>query len=127
MKLDLTRRDFLGNAGLAAGAFWSSAAFAIAGFRSASGGISARERPNILVIVSDDQGYADVSYNKLHPKEVATPHTDALARSGVTCRFGYTTGAVCSPTRAGLMTGRYQQRFGVYTAGAGGSGVPHPW
>jgi len=124
MKLYLTRRDFLGNAGLAAGAFWGGAAFATAGLRSASGGIAARERPNILVIVSDDQGYADVSYNNLHPKEVATPHTDTLARSGVTCRFGYTTGAVCSPTRAGLMTGRYQQRFGVYTAGAGGSGVP---
>ncbi len=80
--------------------------------------------PNIVVIVSDDQGYADVSYNKRHQKEVATPNTDALARGGVTMTQGYTSGHVCSPTRAGLMTGRYQQRFGVYSAGEGGSGVP---
>ena len=102
-----------------------SAAFLTAGFESVSGGIAQVGRgPNIVVIVSDDQGYADVSYNELHSEPVSSPHTDALARSGVRCRFGYTTGAVCSPTRAGLMTGRYQQRFGIYTAGAGGSGVP---
>ena len=81
-------------------------------------------KPNIVVILSDDQGYADVSYNPKSPKEVRTPHTDALAKSGVICTQAYTTGHVCSPTRAGLMTGRYQQRFGIYTAGEGGSGVP---
>ncbi|MCK4959362.1 MAG: sulfatase-like hydrolase/transferase [Planctomycetes bacterium] len=81
-------------------------------------------KPNIVVIVSDDQGYADVSYNRHHPEEVSTPNIDALAKSGIVLTHGYTTGHVCSPTRAGLMTGRYQQRFGVYTAGAGGSGVP---
>ncbi|MFC1596528.1 sulfatase-like hydrolase/transferase [Planctomycetota bacterium] len=80
--------------------------------------------PNVIVILSDDQGYADVSYNPRHPKEVRTPHTDSLAREGVVCTQGYTSGHVCSPTRAGLMTGRYQQRFGIYTAGEGGSGVP---
>ena len=83
-----------------------------------------RRRPNIVVILSDDQGYADVSFNRRHPKEVHTPHTDALAREAVVCTQGYTTGHVCSPTRAGLMTGRHQQRFGVYTGGEGGSGVP---
>jgi arylsulfatase A-like enzyme len=82
------------------------------------------KRPNIVVILSDDQGYADVSYNPFHPKEVRTPHIDSLAREGVVCTQGYTSGHVCSPTRAGLMTGRYQQRFGIYTAGEGGSGVP---
>jgi arylsulfatase A-like enzyme len=122
--MDISRREFLFNAGLAAGVFWSSTAFAIEEIKNVPENIPAKVRPNILVIISDDQGYADVGYNKLHPKEVSTPHTDALAKSGVTCRFGYTTGAVCSPTRAGLMTGRYQQRFGIYTAGAGGSGVP---
>ena len=81
-------------------------------------------RPNIVVVLTDDQGYADVSYNPHHPPEVSTPHTDSLARGGVVCRQGYTTGHVCSPTRAGLITGRYQQRFGIYTAGEGGSGVP---
>ena len=84
----------------------------------------AGEQPNVVVILSDDQGYADVSYNPHHPKEVRTPHTDSLAREGVVCTQAYTSGHVCSPTRAGLMTGRYQQRFGVYTAGEGGSGVP---
>lgn len=81
-------------------------------------------KPDIVVILSDDQGYADVSYNPHHPAEVHTPHIDRLARESVICTQGYTSGHVCSPTRAGLMTGRYQQRFGIYTAGEGGSGVP---
>ncbi len=84
----------------------------------------AAERPNVVVIVADDQGYADVSYNPHSPPEVSTPHIDALAREGVICTNGYASGHVCSPTRAGIMTGRYQQRFGVYTAGQGGSGMP---
>jgi arylsulfatase A-like enzyme len=79
--------------------------------------------PNLVVILTDDQGYADISFNPHHPKEVATPHLDALAREGVFFSQGYITGNVCSPTRAGLLTGRYQQRAGVYTAGEGGSGM----
>jgi len=85
---------------------------------------AAARQPNIVVILTDDQGYADVSYNPQHRKEVSTPNIDKLARSSVICTAGYTSGHVCSPTRAGLMTGRYQQRFGIYTAGEGGSGVP---
>jgi len=88
------------------------------------GNTFAADLPNIVVIVSDDQGYADVSYNPHSPPEVATPHTDALAARSIICSNGYASGHVCSPTRAGLMTGRYQQRFGVYTAGEGGSGMP---
>ncbi len=84
----------------------------------------AAEKPNIVIILTDDQGYADVGFNPHHGKEVHTPHTDRLAREGIVCTQAYTTGHVCSPTRAGLMTGRYQQRFGIYTAGEGGSGVP---
>ena len=86
--------------------------------------ILADEKPNIVIILTDDQGYADVSYNPHSPPEVSTPNIDALAHSSVICTQGYTSGHVCSPTRAGLMTGRYQQRFGIYTAGEGGSGVP---
>jgi len=82
------------------------------------------KKPNVVVIVADDLGYADVSFNPQHPQEVSTPHLDALAKAGVICRQGYVTGNVCSPTRAGLMTGRYQQRLGLYTAGEAGSGVP---
>ena len=79
--------------------------------------------PNIVVILTDDQGYADISFNPQHPKEVSTPHLDALARESVWFSQGYVTGNVCSPTRAGLLTGRYQQRAGVYTAGEGGRGI----
>ncbi len=90
---------------------------------SAGVGAAAPSRPNVVVILTDDQGYADISFNPHHPKEVATPHMDALAREGVWFSQAYITGNVCSPTRAGLLTGRYQQRAGVYTAGEGGTGM----
>lgn len=90
----------------------------------AAGWAVAAGRPNVVIIVSDDQGYADVSFNPAHPPEVNTPNIDSLAKSGVVFTQGYASGHVCSPTRAGLMTGRYQQRFGVYTAGQGGAGMP---
>lgn len=93
-------------------------------FGSAAFAAAPTRPPNIVIILSDDQGYADVSFNPHHPKEVSTPHLDALARGGVICTQGYISGNVCSPTRAGLMTGRYQQRAGIYTAGEGGSGLP---
>ena len=82
------------------------------------------DKPNIVVIVADDLGYADVLFNPLHPKEITTPHLDSLAAQSVICRQGYVSGHVCSPTRAGLMTGRYQQRLGLYTGGEAGSGLP---
>jgi arylsulfatase A-like enzyme len=85
---------------------------------------TAMRKPNIVVIVADDLGYADVLFNPEHPKEVTTPHLAALAKESVICRQGYVTGNVCSPTRTGLLTGRYQQRLGLYTAGGAGSGVP---
>ena len=78
--------------------------------------------PNIVVILTDDQGYADISLNPRHPEEVSTPNMDALAKDGVVFSQGYTSGHVCSPTRAGIMLGGYQQRVGVYTAGDGGRG-----
>lgn len=78
--------------------------------------------PNIVVILTDDQGYADISLSPHHAKEVSTPHMDALAKDGVVFSQGYTSGHVCSPTRAGIMIGGYSQRVGVYTAGDGGKG-----
>jgi arylsulfatase A-like enzyme len=81
-------------------------------------------KPNIVIIITDDQGYADISFNPLHPPEVNTPNMDSLAREGIFFSQAYISGNVCSPTRAGLMTGRYQQRSGIYTAGEGGSGLP---
>jgi arylsulfatase A-like enzyme len=67
-------------------------------------------KPNILLIVSDDHGYADVGFQGC--KDIPTPHLDRLAREGLRCTSGYVTHPYCSPTRAALMTGRYQQRFG---------------
>jgi arylsulfatase A-like enzyme len=84
--------------------------------------LQAATPPNIVVILTDDQGYADISLNPHHPKEVSTPNMDALAKDGVVFAQAYTSGHVCSPTRAGLMLGRYQQRVGVYSAGDGGRG-----
>jgi arylsulfatase A-like enzyme len=89
-----------------------------------SASLYATDKPNIVVIVADDLGYADLTFNPQHPKEIVTPNLDSLAKQGVICRQGYVTGHVCSPTRAGLMLGRYQQRLGLYTGGEAGSGVP---
>jgi arylsulfatase A-like enzyme len=81
------------------------------------------KKPNIVFIVGDDMGYADVGFHGC--QDIPTPHLDALAKSGVRCTNGYVSGPYCSPTRAGLMTGRYQTRFGhEFNAGAPGSGLP---
>ena len=66
--------------------------------------------PNIVVIVADDLGYGDVSFNGC--PDYATPNIDSIATNGASCPDGYATHPFCSPSRAGLMTGRYQQRFG---------------
>ena len=67
-------------------------------------------RPNILIILADDLGYADIGVNGC--RDVPTPNIDSIARNGVRFTSGYVSGPYCSPTRAGLLTGRYQQRFG---------------
>ena len=69
--------------------------------------LSAAVSPNFVFILTDDQGYADISFNPNHPKEVFTPHMDALAKEGVFFTQAYTSGHVCSPTRAGLMPVSY--------------------
>ena len=66
--------------------------------------------PNVIVIISDDQGYADVGFHG--SKEIFTPNIDRIANNGVIFSEGYVSYAVCSPSRAGLITGRYQNRFG---------------
>ncbi len=88
--------------------FASSALFAVAALLVLS--TSAAERPNILLIVADDLGYADVGFNGC--KDIATPNLDALAKRSVRCVNGYVTHPFCSPSRSALLTGRYQQRFG---------------
>lgn len=68
------------------------------------------EKPNVLVIVADDLGYNDVGFQG--SKEIPTPHLDKLASQSLRCSNGYVSHPFCSPTRAGIMTGRYQHRFG---------------
>ena len=70
----------------------------------------ADRKPNIVLIVADDLGYADLGFQGV--KDIPTPALDALAASGIRFTNGYVTGTWCSPSRAALMTGRYQQRFG---------------
>ncbi|HET9411227.1 MAG TPA: sulfatase-like hydrolase/transferase, partial [Candidatus Saccharimonadales bacterium] len=68
-------------------------------------------QPNIIVILADDMGYADMGVQGF-AADVKTPHLDSLARAGTRFTNGYVTAPQCSPSRAGLLTGRYQQRFG---------------
>lgn len=73
-------------------------------------GTAPERKPNVLLIVADDLGYADLGFQG--GDDIPTPNLDALAAGGVRLTNGYVTGTWCSPTRAGLLTGRYQQRFG---------------
>ncbi|MDF3079338.1 MAG: sulfatase [Sphingobacteriaceae bacterium] len=83
---------------------------------------AAGSRPNILFIVGDDMGFADVGFHGC--KDIPTPNLDALAKSGMKFTNGYVTGPYCSPTRAGLLTGRYQQKFGHEFNADGPNGLP---
>ena len=82
----------------------------------------AAEKPNILFIVGDDMGYSDVGFHNC--KDIPTPNLDALAASGARFTDGYVSGPYCSPSRAGLMTGRYQTRFGHEFNPNGPHGLP---
>ena len=72
--------------------------------------LPAQEQPNIILIMADDLGFGDLSING--STQIKTPHIDRLAREGVICSEGYVSAPVCSPSRAGLMTGRNQVLFG---------------
>jgi arylsulfatase A-like enzyme len=86
------------------------AALALSSFAIAENTKRADARPNVIVILADDLGYADVGFNGC--KDIPTPNIDSLAKNGVRCSNGYVSHPFCSPTRAGLLTGRYQHRFG---------------
>ncbi|OED40774.1 hypothetical protein AB833_11855 [Chromatiales bacterium (ex Bugula neritina AB1)] len=70
------------------------------------------ERANIIVVFTDDQGYADLGANGVLT-DIKTPHIDKLAADGVRMTAGYVTAPQCTPSRAGLLTGQYQQSFGL--------------
>jgi arylsulfatase A-like enzyme len=69
-------------------------------------------KPNLIVIFTDDQGYADVGAHNI-VNDIETPNIDKLAANGVLFSNGYITAPQCTPSRAGMITGMYQQRFGV--------------
>ncbi len=67
-------------------------------------------KPNVIVFLSDDVGYGEYGFQG--NKQIPTPNIDSIASNGVRFTNGYVSGPYCSPTRAGLLTGRYQTRFG---------------
>ncbi len=72
----------------------------------------ASAKPNILLVYSDDHGWADLGIQGVD-HDIRTPNLDQLAKDGVRFSRGYVSAPQCVPSRAGVMTGRYQQRFGV--------------
>ena len=73
-------------------------------------GMAQEEKPNIILIVSDDQGISDAGFSG--SPDIRTPNIDKIAKEGVVFLQGYVSHSYCSPSRAGILTGRYQQRFG---------------
>ena len=69
-------------------------------------------KPNIILIYTDDHGWADLGLQGVD-KDIRTPNLDAIVRDGVRFTHGYVSAPQCVPSRAGVITGRYQQRFGV--------------
>jgi arylsulfatase A-like enzyme len=99
-----SRRSFLRLAGAA------GAGLALGSRLSGSTDTTPDERPNIVLILADDVGYGDVGYHGWD--DVVTPNIDKLAAEGVSFSNAYVTASMCAPSRAGLLTGRYQQRWG---------------
>jgi arylsulfatase A-like enzyme len=75
-----------------------------------SAGAAPAGKPNIVLILADDLGYGDIGCQGV--TDFKTPNIDAIARNGVRFTSGYSSCTICSPSRAGLLTGRYQTRFG---------------
>ncbi len=103
-----------------------SALLATAAFAAdaAPAGAPQNKRPNILVILADDLGYGELSCQG-NP-QIPTPNIDSIAKSGTRFTSGYVSAPVCGPSRAGLITGRYGERFGFeFNLGGGGdNGLP---
>ena len=110
MANNMNRRDFLRLTGIGAAGMMipgCQTALETPTVSSAKGGVS---KPNIIVIVADDLGYCDTELYGCDT--IPTPNLRRISDGGVNFTNGYVTNPVCSPTRAGLLTGCYQQRFG---------------
>jgi arylsulfatase A-like enzyme len=109
----MTRREFLAAAGAGAAGTTVLGRLALGRIAAAAAGPAAGRPPNIVLVLADDLGYAELGCQGC--KDIPTPHTDSIARGGVRFTQGYVTCPICAPTRAGLLAGRYQQRFGFET------------
>jgi arylsulfatase A-like enzyme len=111
---------------------WFVSTVAVVAIAMPSGGrtdaAEAPQRPNIILIYADDLGWGDLSCQPQDPacpdSAVRTPHIDSLAAEGVRCTEAYATCCVCTPSRVGLLTGRYQQRIGWYEFVEAQVGIP---
>ena len=112
----INRRDFLKRIGVGAAVFSLSGCSSIP-----SSGDKVRAKPNIIVIFTDDQGYADLSCQGIFD-DLKTPHIDALAKGGVRMTDGYVTAPQCVPSRGGLLSGQYQNKLGLETNRDGRAG-----
>jgi len=99
----MERRDFLKRMGIGTIAFGLGYSILNTGCRRLK-----NERPNILIIVTDDQGYADLSAFPHHAPDIQTPNMDRIAQDGTLCTQAYVSAPVCSPSRAGWNSGQYQ-------------------
>lgn len=75
--------------------------------------VDGHRAPNVVLLFADDLGYADTGFQN-SSKDVLTPHMDELAKAGAILTAGYVTAPVCGPSRAGILTGQYQERFGYH-------------
>ena len=107
----MDRRDFLQALGVGAVALSTGPLAARAALSSQARG----NRPNIILCMTDDQGWGDVSYNGL--KQIRTPALDAMATEGMRFNRFYAAHPSCSPTRASVMTGRHPNRMGCFWPG----------
>src|ERR1700676_4736086 len=90
--------------------FLTSAAAGTVASRTLTGQTLPSTPPNIIVIVADDLGYGDLH---CYGSRIPTPNLDAMAQQGIQLNHFYAASAVCSPSRAALLTGRYAPRTGV--------------
>jgi arylsulfatase A-like enzyme len=113
--LKISRRSFL--AAIGGGA----AAMALPGFVRKAEAMPAPDRPNIILAMTDDQGWADVGYNSAANSErafVKTPVMDEMAAAGLRFNRFYSQAPLCSPTRGSVMTGRHPFRYGTFSPGS---------
>ena len=89
-----------------------------------AGAVVAAARPNVVFILTDDQGYGELGLQAHRRPAMVTPHLDQLAREGVRFTQAYSNSHVCAPARASFLTGRYSHRFGFHGNGDADPGVP---